>query len=184
MESATKKIFWNYAGIAGLMMGMISSACMFTGQFLSTMQMSAVMVTILGVLLWMAETAGCVGLMYIYMKKFSTQFPEESIKTIYKMGTAIAFFSALLYAAVTFANFAYISADYYAEQFATIMQNASSALDSNSKALMSKILTNIPQIAFFGNLIYCFLFGTVVSSIISRVMMPKDPFTANRPDEQ
>ena len=171
MDTITKKTFWDYAGIAGLLMGMISSACMFIGQFLSTLQMSAVMTTVLGGFLWLAETVGCIGLMYFYMKKLSAQFPEENIKTIYRFGMASAFLSALLYAAVTFANFAYISADYYAEQFAILMQNAAPSLDSNSKAVMEKILTNIPQISFFGNLIYCTLFGSVVSSIISRVII-------------
>ena len=179
MDSTTKKIFWNYAGLAGLMLGMISSANMFIGQLLSTLQMSKLIITATGGLLWLTETVGCIGLMYFYMKKFSTQFPKEGVKVIYKLGSAIAFFSALLYAAVTFANIAYISADYYAEQSAILMQSASSALDSNSKAIMDKVIPNLPQIAFFANLIYCFIFGSVVSSIISRVLINKENSVEN-----
>ena len=170
------KTFWNYAGIAGLMLGMISSANMFIGQYLSTMELSNAMTTIVGGLLWCAETAGCIGLMYFYMKKFSSEFPSEDRKRIHRLGVAIAFFSALIYAAMTFANIAYISADYFADAFQQLIQNAASALDSNSRALMVKIMDNLPQIAFFSNLIYCFIFGTIVSSILSRsICNPSQP---------
>lgn len=174
MDSSTKKTFWDYAGIAGLLSGMISSANMFLGQYLSTLHLSAIMTTIIGSIMWLAETVGCIGLMYFYMKKYSLAFPQEGIKVVYRMGVAIAFFSSLIYSAVTLANVAYISADLYTEQFTILMQQSSSIMDSNSKAVMKKVLEHIPQITFFGNLIYCFLFGTVAASIISRTMTPKN----------
>ena len=176
MDSATKKIFWNYAGIAGLMLGMISSANMFIGQYISTLELSKTMITLVGGLLWCAETAGCICLMYFYMKKFALEFPSEDRKTVHHLGVAIAFFSALLYAAMTFANIAYFSADYFAEAYQQVIQAASSSLDSNSRALMVKFMDNLPQIAFFSNLIYCFIFGTIVSSILSRtICTPSQP---------
>ena len=152
------------------MLGMISSANMFIGQLLSTLQMSKLIITATGGLLWLAETVGCIGLMYFYMKKFSTQFPSESRKKVYHLGMAIAFFSALLYAAMTFANIAYISADYFAETYQQIIQSAAPSLDSNSRTLLVKLMDNLPQISFFSNLIYCFIFGTIVSSILSRII--------------
>lgn len=184
MDSATKKTFWDHAGIAGLLSGMISSANMFLGQYLGTMHLSAIMTTIIGSIMWLAETVGCIGLMYFYMKKFSLVFPQEGIKVVYRMGVAIAFFSALIYSTVTFANLAYISADFYTEQYTLLMQQLASVMDSNSKAAMTKVLANMPQIAFFGNLIYCFIFGTVAASIISRTMTPKNSSSENITDEQ
>ena len=176
MDSTTKKIFWNYAGIAGLMLGMISSANMFIGQYISTMELSKTMATIIGGLLWCAETAGCIGLMYFYMKKFASEFPSEDRKRIHRLGVAIAFFSALIYAAMSFANIAYISADYFADAYQKLIQNAASALDSNSRTILTKFMENLPQIAFFSNLIYCFIFGTIVSSILSRIICsPSQP---------
>ena len=174
MDSATKKIFWNYAGIAGLMLGMISSTNMFIGQYLSTLVESRILITVVGGLLWCAETGGCLGLMYFYMKKFALENPSEDRKTIYRLGMAIAFLSALLYAAVSFANIAYFSADYFAGASQELIQNAASSLDSNSRTLLAKFLENLPQIAFFSNLIYCFIFGTVASAIISRSICNSD----------
>lgn len=184
MDSATKKIFWNYAGIAGLMLGMISSANMFMGQYLSTMELSKTMITLVGGLLWCAETAGCICLMYFYMKKFALEFPSEDKKTVHRLGVATAFFSALIYSAMTFANIAYFSADYFAGAYQEILQNAAPALDSNSRTLLTKFMENLPQISFFSNLIYCFIFGTIVSSIISRSIFTKKMFSENNTDEE
>ena len=184
MDSATKKIFWNYAGIAGLMLGMISSANMFIGQYLSTMELSNAMTTIVGGLLWCAETAGCICLMYFYMKKFSLEFPSEDRKTIHRLGVAIAFFSALLYSAMTFANIAYFSVDYFSGAYQEIMQTAAPSLDSNSRALLTKFMENLPQIAFFSNLIWCFLFGTIASAIISRNIFAPKVFSEKKTDEE
>ena len=170
------KTFWNYAGIAGLLLGMISSANMFIGQYLSTLVEQKVLITVAGGLLWCAETAGCIGLMYFYMKKFASEFPSESRKTVYHMGMAIAFFSALIYAAMSFANIAYFSAEYFAGIYQEIIQAATPSLDSNSRTLLVKLMENLPQIAFFSNLIYCFIFGTIVSSILSRtICTPSQP---------
>jgi hypothetical protein len=184
MDSTTKKIFWNYAGTAGLMLGMISSANMFIGQYLSTLELSKTMITLTGGLLWCAETAGCICLMYFYMKKFALEFPSEERKTVHHLGVTVAFFSALLYSAMTFANMAYFSADYFTAAYQQILQSAAPALDSNSRAMMTKFMENLPQISFFSNLIYCFLFGTIASSIISRSIFAKKVFSENNNDEE
>ena len=49
-------------------------------------------------------------------------------------------------------------------------------LDSNSMAMLEKMEDAYPQIAFFSNLIYCFLYGTVLSAILSRNIPTRDPF--------
>jgi hypothetical protein len=183
MDSTTKKIFWNYAGTAGLMLGMISSANMFIGQYLSTLELSKTMITLTGGLLWCAETAGCICLMYFYMKKFALEFPSEERKTVHHLGVTVAFFSALLYSAMTFANIAYFSADYFSSAYQELLQAASPSLDSNSRALMTRFMENLPQIAFFSNLIYCFIFGTVLSFILSRNIPSRNPFENNTSDE-
>ena len=48
---------------------------------------------------------------------------------------------------------------------------------------------NLGTISFFTNLIYCFLFGTVLSAILSRNIPSRNPFADfrqndNSPDEQ
>lgn len=176
MESSTKKTFWNLAGTAGLLMGLTSTASMFAGQFLSSQKMAAIMTTITGLVVWAIETGVCIYIMYFFMKRFVQRYPEADNKKTFRLGMAMAFFSALIYSAASFANIAFISADMYNEQFQLLMQQMGSMMDSNSKVMIEKIMENLPQIVFFSNLIYCFLFGTVVSAIMSRQIPSRDPF--------
>ena len=60
-------------------------------------------------------------------------------------------------------------------QFDQVMQMYSGMLDSNSLTMMENMRASYPQIAFFSQLIYCFLYGTLLSFILSRYI-PKDPF--------
>ena len=49
-------------------------------------------------------------------------------------------------------------------------------LDSNSMSMLEKMEEDYPQISFFSTLIYCFLYGTVLSAILSRNIPERDPF--------
>ena len=71
-----------------------------------------------------------------------------------------------------------------AENMDTVMQAYSQFMDSNTMAQMDKMMTKMPQITFFSNLIYCFIFGTILSLILSRNIPNKDPFANYKPDEQ
>ena len=46
------------------------------------------------------------------------------------------------------------------------------------------ILVDAPKFTFIGNFIYCFLFGTILSLILSRNIHSKDPFSNYKQDEQ
>jgi len=184
MDVAIKKSLWNHAGTAGILLGLISTAAMFAGQFASTLGLSAILTRLTGLVLWVAETGCCIYLMFLYMKKFSAACPSADNSATFRMGMATAFLSALVYAAASFANMAYISADLFTEQYQVLMQQIAPMMDSNSKALLEKMIGNMPQITFFSNLIYCFMFGTVVSAVLSRNIPSRDPFADFRPDEQ
>jgi len=184
MDTTIKKTMWNNAGIAGLIMGLISTACMFAGQYLSTCGLSPITTSIAGLLLWGMETGGCIYFMFTFMKKFSEENPSVDNAATFKMGMVSAFLSALVYSTASFANIAYISADFFTEQYQTLMQQMAPIMDSNSKNILEKMLSNMPQITFFSNLIYCFIFGTIVSAALSRGIPSKDPFADYRPDKQ
>ena len=85
MDSNTKKMLWNMAGTAGLLMGLISTASMFIGQAMSTTQMPAFAVSVIGFVLWAAETGGCIYLMHLYMKKFAAACPEADNRATFRM---------------------------------------------------------------------------------------------------
>ena len=183
MEVTVKKSLWNYAGIAGLLMGLTSTASMFAGQYLSTLGLSEMMTIVTGLALWAAETGICIYLMVKFMKKFAAANPSADHTAIFRMGMATAFLSALVYSAASFANIAYISADYFAEQYQILMQQMAPMMDSNTMEQMDDMLGIMPQLTFFSNLIYCFFYGTILSFILSRNIPDRNPFAERSSDE-
>jgi hypothetical protein len=179
-----RKIIWNTAGIAGLALGAVSTACMFAGQYMSMLRLSTGVSTLTGMILWIAETGTCIWLMSFFMKKMVAENEGIRNSETFKMGMATALLSGLILSAMTFANISFISADYYTENIYTLIQQMSSTLDSNSTAALERIMDNLPQISFFSTLIQCFIFGTIVSAVLSRSIPGKDPFADYKPDEQ
>ena len=70
------------------------------------------------------------------------------------------------------------------EQIELMMQQMGSMMYSNSMTLMETYLENLPVITFFSSMLYCFVFGKVLSFILSRNIPNRDPFADYRPEEQ
>ena len=183
-QKALRKAMWEDAGKAGLALGLISTAYLFLTQFLTGAQLPAVVSMLLNTVLWAAKFGGCIWLMMIYMKRFSAKNPELGNAVIYRYGMMMALLSALVYAAASFANTAFISADMINEQFSVVMQQLKPAMDSNSINQMTEIMDKLPQLTFFSNLFYCAIYGSTLSFILSRNIPSRDPFANHNTDEQ
>lgn len=189
---------WQTASKAGLILGLISTAYMFATQidFQSLFISMGVsedeahtgiwkfIPSVIGLILWTAKFAGCIWVMMFFMKKFSAENPEADNRVTFRLGMTMALLSGLLYSGATFADVAYIHADVYSAQIAEAMQSMRPMMDSNTMSMMDTYMENLPQITFFTNLIYCFVFGTVLSRILSRNIPSKDPFADYKPSEQ
>lgn len=183
-QNVIQKNMWNTAGKAGLVLGSISAAYLFLTQWLTMSQIPSFLMILINMLLWAIKFGSCLWLMFIYMRNFAAENTDADKSAIFKTGMAIAFLSALVYAAFSFANLAFFYPDYLTEQMDIMMQQLSPMLDSNTASQMEKTMQNLPQITFFSNLIYCFIYGTVLSSGISRLLSRQDPFTGYKPEDQ
>ena len=182
MEQIHKNL-WNSAGKAGFALGLVSSAYLFVNQWVASLS-TPVISGLLSFVLWAVKFGGCIWLMMFFMKKFVAENQDAVNSDTFRFGVVTALLSAVVYAAFSFANTAYFSADMIAENMDTVMQAYSQFMDSNTMAQMDKMMTKMPQITFFSNLIYCFIFGTILSLILSRNIPNKDPFANYKPDEQ
>lgn len=175
-----KKKMWNSAGKAGLILGAVSILYFFVSQWLAGMSAgkatSAFLISVLNFLVWAAKFAGCIILMRLFMKKFAAGEEQADNSDTFKWGMATAFLSALVYSAAYLAYVLFISPEVFEESFDLIMQNYSSMLDSNSIDAIDALKDRMPTLSFFGNLIYCFLFGTILSAILSRNIPSRNPF--------
>ncbi len=174
-QTLTKGALWNRAGAAGLVLGLVSTAYMFITQYMTGIS-SAFLQTLMTFLLWALKFGGCIWLMKYFMKRFAEGFEGADNSATMRFGMAAAACSALVYSTMTLANVLIISPDLYSTALDTVMQSYSSILDSNSASMLEKMWDRLPQITFFSNLIYCFIYGTVVSAILSRNIPARDPF--------
>lgn len=179
-QKALRKTLWEEAGKAGLALGAVSSAYLFMTQFIGNIEMPAVVTMLVNTVLWAAKFGGCIWLMMFFMKKFCKQHPSVGNGTTYRLGLAISVLSALVYAAASFANTAFISADIINENMNLVMEQMAPMMDSNSMNQMDEIMSKLPQITFFSTLFYCIIYGSILSFILSRNIPSKNPFADNK----
>lgn len=169
------RILWSKAGISGAALGIVSGIFIFIGQATGNIGSPAV-ATALSLVLWAIKFIGCIWLMRFFMKKLCEEYGNATNADTFKFGMMTALLSALIYSAINLANILFVSPDFFAAQMQEAIRSYSSMLDSNSMAMLEKMEDAYPQIAFFSNLIYCFLYGTVLSAILSRNIPVRDPF--------
>ena len=174
-QNTLNKNCWNAAGIAGLALGAVSTAYLFAGQWLAgNLEPATIWQQIAALVLWAAKFGGCIWLMKYFMTKFTTENDGTDNRDAFRMGMTTALLSAIMYSAIYLANMLYISADFYEQTFQAVIEQMRPTLDSNSLTTLDRLIGNLPQIMFFYNLIYCFLFGTVISAILSRNIPARD----------
>ena len=182
-QNVIQKNMWNTAGAAGLVLGLTSTAFLFISQGLVHLEMSALPLSIISLALWAVKFAGCIWLMKFFMKQFVADNCIKENSQSFRFGVVTALLSALVYAAASFANVAFISPDLYAEQMEMTMQQMAPMMDSNTQSMLERYFEILPQITFVSNLIYCFIYGTVLSFILSRNIPSTDPFADYKPAE-
>ena len=183
-EKTLTKNLWESAMHAGLALRLTAAAYLYLTTALSQTGISQVAVLALTVLLWIVKFIGCILLMKVFMKKFSSANPDATNKDTFKMGVATALLSAFIYSSFVFLDMSLIHADIYKVQYEMILQEYSSHMDMNSIAMMKKFIEKLPQFAFVGNLLYCFAYGSALAGILSQNIPSKDPFADYKPDEQ
>lgn len=181
MDTNVKNLFWNQAAKCGLMLGAVSALYLGITHLTSLIQASgfaAILTGLLNALLWVAKFAGCIYLLRMFIFRYSdtaaSAGEESRMPSAFAFGALTAFFSALLYSAVYMAYQMYIVPDLFEsvmELYKTMPQMTGEVLDA-----FERIEPKLPSIMFFSNLIYCTLFGVIVSAIVSKKTNSSDPF--------
>ena len=169
-ETFTRKDFWDGAGKAGIVLGVVSILYMLIEQFLLqglAEKIGAFPSTIITFVLWAAKFAGCILLMRWFMKRFADRFEDVTRRDVNRYGNAVALTSALIYSAFVLAWSKFIDPDMFSRAFEIAAEQYSSFMDSNTMDMMEQMKGKMPVIAFFSNFIYCYLFGAILSSILA-----------------
>lgn len=169
---------WNSAGKAGLVLGAISISYLAVTTLISKHMpestMMIVLVNVLNLLLWVAKFSACIFGMKFFMKKYCAENSQADNSSAFRFGVVTALYSALLYSAAYLAYTLFIDPDTFSEAFDSVRDMP--MMDSSSLELLDQMIPMMPTYSFFANLIYCFLFGTVLSAILSRNIPSSNPF--------
>lgn len=171
-----KKSIWTEAGLPGLVLGLIPAVCLVLNALTGS--------NLLAVLLWLVKLVGCAWLMYAFMKKFASLHSDAGNSDVFLFGVVVALLSAFVCSAFNYLYSTLIKPDMYSEAFETVMQNYSSMLNASAIEQMENMIPKLPVIALFSNLFYCFVYGTLLSAIFSRTIVPQNPFQSDHIDEQ
>lgn len=174
-ENLSRGVLWNNAAGAGLALGAVSSAYLFATQYLHSLGTS-VWISASGLLLWGIKFIFCIWLMQHFMQALTRKYSTAVSSDTFRLGMYSALCSALVYSAISLANVLIINPGLIHSQIEEALRIYGQYLDSNSLQALDKAEGMMPQIMFFSNLIYCFLYGTVLSAILSRKIPQRDPF--------
>lgn len=173
-----KNIIWESAGRAGLALGGVSTlyllGTMLTARVAEAGGAAGILMTLVNAALWLAKFGGCIFLMRHFMLRFSHADPSADNARVFRFGALTALLSALIYAAAYLAYTTFLAPDIFEQVVGILQENP--MMDANSMAMMEEMLPKMPAIGFFANLIYCWLFGTILAAIFSRGIPPRNPF--------
>ena len=116
--------------------------------------------------------------MRLFMLRYSQADPSADNARVFRFGMITALLSALLYSAFYLAYTSFIAPDTFETALEALQDNP--YLDSNTMSQVEEMIPRMPTIGFFFNLIYCWLFGTILAAIYSRNIPPQNPFTDNQ----
>ena len=184
-----QKIIWSDAARSGLVLGGVSIAYFLINILLGKLpegRGTAVLANVGSILLWVGKVVLCITLMKSFMKKFAASHEGVSNGDTFRFGNATALLSALLYSGIYLAWVTLVNPDMFSESIDAAMQSYQSMFTQAQIDAMDEMMPRMPSLTFFANLIYCWLFGVMLSAIFSRNIPSRNPFkeSATGPDEQ
>ena len=174
-----RNTFWNQAAKAGLVLGGVSVAYLALTYLLSLVNGEGfvlILMSIIKALLWVAKLFGCIYLMKLFITRYDSLPLEEGARRAspFSFGCLVAFLSALIYSAFYMAYTLYLAPDMIeqvVEVYKTMPQFTSDMIEE-----LENMVPKMPTVLFFTNLVYCTLFGVIVSAFCSGRSKSSNPF--------
>ena len=180
------KTLWNEAGRVGFVFGGFSSLCLVLKEG-AGLTGSSFLVTAAAIILWAVEFFGCILLMKKYMLDLRDKYDGATMEDVYHFGRRVALLSGLILAAVDAILIMKLPPETVENVVSELSTAVSTKLGSGYEGEVGRFVDKLPLYTFIGQWLYCFLYGSLLSAIMSRYIFLQGPFRGDggdRTDDQ
>lgn len=181
MQSVTKQIdntvLWNEAAKAGAYFGAVSVGCLALKEWAGTSG-STFLIQAASIILWAVEFFGCILLMKNVMLSLRDRYEDVKMADTYRLGRRAALLSGLLLASAQ-VLFILKMPEAQMDEFVNQMMTAL-PVGAAGREEVEGMMDKLPVITFFSQWLYCFLYGTVLASVMSRYIFLQKLFGGNQ----
>lgn len=179
----SSSVSWNSAALAGLVMGVFTIAVDYLPSLPLLLGGTGVFVGILNFILKVVKIVACVIAFKYLLERFHNNvkvgYPE-----LQRYGQKIALFSSILVSGFTMLQLLVINPDMIAQVVKSTQEAYQGMMDSNTATAMEKMMNVIPAFTFIFTLLYCYLWGWMLSTAFARRLFPVNAFGERTPDDQ
>ena len=178
---ADNTVIWNESAKAGLLFGAVSVACLSLKE-LSALSGSAFLVQAAAIILWVVEFFGCILIMKNIMLRFRDKYEGVKMEDTYKLGRRAGFLSGLILASAQ----AFIIMKMPAQAIDTMVDQMMSGMQllSSDRDAVESAMDKLPLLTFIFQWLYCYLYGSVLASVMSRYIFLQKLFGGGFPPKE
>ena len=169
------KTLWNEAGRVGFVFGGFSALCLVLKEG-AALTGSTFLVQAAAIILWAVEFFGCILLMKKYMLDLRDKFDDVTMVDAYRFGRRVALLSGLILAAVDAVIIMKMPQDTVESVISELNTAVSGKLGAGFEGEVGRFVDKLPLYTFLGQWLYCFLYGSLLSAIMSRYIFLQGPF--------
>lgn len=171
----SSSVSWNSAAAAGLVMALATIAAEYLTSLPTLLGANGFGGAALVYILKIVKIVACVYVFRLLMLRF-----HNSVQTDYTRlqhyGLKLALFSSIIVSGFSLVQILVINPDTMTQMIQEVENTYQNLMDSNTMAAMEKMMSKIPVITFFSSLVYCYLWGWILSTAFAKRLFPIDPF--------
>ena len=179
----SSSLSWNSAALAGLVMGATTIILDYLPMLPALLGGDNVIGNLLGGVFKIVKIIACIYLFRMLMLRFFNAVQTDYAR-LQRYGLKVALFSSILVAGFSILQILVINPEMMTQTIQAVQNTYQNVMDSNTMAAMEKMISKLPVITFFSSLIYCYLWGWILSTTFARRLFPVNPFGERGSDEQ
>ena len=169
MENSNK---WSSAAMDGLYLSLVT---IIYSLIIAIMEPQGFFIT---AIMWIAKFAGCMYLLWLFMKKWSDGFETITYSETYNYGFIVCLFSSILCACYSYVQVEWLFPEHTQEAITlakeTMIQQGT--LNSSTENMIDKLGSNFGRISMFVTLFYYIIFGAIAAAVTANFTKKNNPF--------